>query len=188
MGANSRSAGGRAEGIGVVAAGLRSALTDEFWRAYREAAGLHHDNYDVVAFGADAEMATELAELVVGGVKRATAGLARQFGPDGEPPLIVGGHVVLLDGSGCPRAIWRTTELRIGQLNSVDERFAWDEGEGERTREWWLSAHRRFFGRRAAAQGFQMDDEIETMFERFGIVWPPEIADISSSSAEPAAK
>ena len=60
----------------------------------------------------------------------------------------------------------------------MDERFARDEGEGERTREWWLSAHRRFFGRRAAAQGFVMHDEIETVFERFEIVWPPAIADI----------
>ena len=83
MGANSRSAGGGAEGIGVVAAGMRSALTDEFWRAYREAAGLQHDNYDVVTFGDSAAMATELAELAIGGIKRATAGLVRQFGPDG---------------------------------------------------------------------------------------------------------
>jgi hypothetical protein len=45
--------------------------------------------------------------------------------------------------------------------------------------EWWLSAHRRFFGRQAAAQGFRMHDEIETIFERFEIVWPPEIADVS---------
>ena len=177
MGANSRSAGGSAEGIGVVAAGMRSALTDEFWRAYREAAGLNHDRYDVVAFGAGAEMATELAELVVAGSKRATAGLVRQFGRDGEPPPVVGGYVVLLDGANRPRAIWCTTEVRIGPLSSVDERFALDEGEGERTRDWWLSAHRQFFGRRAAAQGFQMHDEIETVFERFKIVWPPEIAD-----------
>ena len=142
---------------------------------------MRHSNYDIVAFGAGAEMATELAELVVAGIKRATAGLARQFGPDGEPPPVVGGYVVLLDGADRPRAIWRTTEVRIGPLNSVDERFAWDEGEGERTREWWLSAHRRFFGRRAAAQGFQIHDEIETVFERFEIVWPPEIADVSQS-------
>ena len=177
MGANSRGAGGRAEGIGVVAAGMRSALTDEFWRAYREAAGLQRDDYDVVAFGDDAEMATELAELVVAGIKRATAGLVRQFGPDGEPPPVVGGYVVLLDGAERPRAVWRTIEVRIGPLSSVDERFAWDEGEGERTRDWWLSAHRRFFGRWATAQGFRMHDEIETMFERFEVVWPPEIAD-----------
>jgi uncharacterized protein YhfF len=160
-----------------VASGKRSALTDEFWRGYRDAAGLHHDDYDVVAFGDGPEMATDLAELTVAGIKRATAGLVRQFGPGGEPPAVVGGYVVLLDGADRPRAVWRTTEVRIGPLNSVDERFAWDEGEGERTRAWWLSAHRRFFERRAAAQGFRMHDEIETMFERFEIVWPPEIAD-----------
>src|ERR1700674_3519995 len=160
-----------------MAGATRSALTDEFWRGYREAAGLHHDDYDVVAFGDGAEMATELAELTVAGIKRATAGLVCQFGTDGEPPPVVGGYVVLLDGAERPRAIWRTTEVRIGPLNSVDERFAWDEGEGERTREWWLSAHRRYFGRRAAAPRFPMHDEIEPMFERFEIVWPPELAD-----------
>jgi uncharacterized protein YhfF len=160
-----------------MAGGASSALTDEFWRGYREAAGLHHDDYDVVTFGDGREMATELAELAVAGIKRATAGLVRQFGPGGEPPPVAGGHVVLLDGTDRPRAIWHTTEVRVGPLNSVDERFAWDEGEGERTREWWLSAHRRFFGRRADAQGFRMHDEIETVFERFMVVWPREIAD-----------
>ena len=107
-----------------MAAGIRSALTDEFWRAYRNASGLRHDEYDVAAFGDEPKMATELAELTVAGIKRATAGLVRQFGPDGEPPPVVGGYVVLLDGANCPRAIWRTTEVRVGQLNSVDERFA----------------------------------------------------------------
>jgi uncharacterized protein YhfF len=160
-----------------MAGGTRSARTDEFWRGYCEAAGLRHDHYDVVAFGNGPAMATELAELTVAGIKRATAGLVRQFGPEGEPPPVVGGYVVLVDGADHPRAVWRTTEVRIGPLNSVDDRFAWDEGEGERTREWWLSAHRRFFGQRAVAQGFPMHDEIETTFERFEVVWPPEIAD-----------
>jgi uncharacterized protein YhfF len=160
-----------------VAGAARSALTDEFWRGYREAAGLHHDDYDVVAFGDSPGMATALAELTVAGLKRATAGLLRQFGPGGEAAPVDGGYVVLLDGASKPRAIWRTTEVRIGPLNSVDERFAWDEGEGERTLDWWLSAHRQFFGRRGAAQGFAMHDEIETVFERFEVVWPIEIAD-----------
>jgi uncharacterized protein YhfF len=177
VGADYRSAGGRAEGIKIVAGATRSAVTDEFWRGYREAAGLHHDDYEVVTFGDGSELATELAELTVAGIKRATAGLVRQFGPGGEAPPVAGGYVVLLDGANQPRAIWRTTELRIGPLNSVDEQFARDEGEGDRTREWWLSAHRRFFGRYAAAQGFAMHDEIETVFERFEVVWPVGIAD-----------
>ena len=160
-----------------MAGGVRSVLTEEFWRRYRDAAGLHHDDYDVVTFGDGPEMATELAELVVAGTKRATAGLVRQFGPGGEAAPVLGGYVVLLDGADRPRAIWRTVEIRTGPLNSVDERFAREEGEGERTREWWLAAHRRFFGRMAETQEFHMHDEIETVFERFTVIWPTEIAD-----------
>ena len=35
----------------------------------------------------------------------------------------------------------------IKPLSEVDEAFAWDEEEGNRTREWWLNAHRRNFAR-----------------------------------------
>ena len=101
----------------------------------------------------------------------------KQFGQVSDPNVRNGSFASIL---ACPR------HVRLGV--NVDERFAWDEGEGERTREWWLSAHRRFFGRRAAAQGFHMHDEIETMFERFAIVWPPEIADISRSAGDAITK
>jgi uncharacterized protein YhfF len=59
----------------------------------------------------------------------------------------------------------------------VDEAFAWDEGEGDRTRRSWLRFHRAFFGRYAARNGFELQDDAETVFERFEVVWPPEIAD-----------
>ncbi len=60
---------------------------------------------------------------------------------------------------------------------SVDEAFAWDEGEDDRTRASWLDEHRAFFGRLAERGGFPMHDDIETVFERFQVVWPPKIAD-----------
>src|SRR5262249_60340265 len=101
-----------------MAGGARSALTDEFWRAYRNAAGLDHDNYDVVAFGDGAEMATELAELTVAGIKRATAGLARQFGPDGEAAPVLGGFVGLIHCADRRPASLRTIELRAGPPHS----------------------------------------------------------------------
>jgi hypothetical protein len=33
-------------------------------------------------------------------------------------------------------------------------------------REWWLDAHRRYFARQATRAGFEIDDEILTVFER----------------------
>ena len=148
--------------------------TDAFWRAFADATRAS-GGYDVVAFGDSAGMANELAQLVLTGPKRATAGLLRDFGD--EPLPVVGNHVVLIDGAGTPRAIWRTTDVRVGPLDSVDESFAWDEGEGERTRDDWLRMHRRFFERQAAEEGFVMHDGIETVFERFQVVWPPAAAD-----------
>jgi uncharacterized protein YhfF len=154
----------------------KTPATDAFWQAYARHAGDAAD-YQVVAFGDGAAMATELAALVVAGVKRATASLARDYA-DGRAPLpAVGDRVVVVDGAGAPRCIWRTTEITIKPLDAVDERFAWDEGEGARTRAWWLAAHRGYFGRQAAREGFGFDDTIATVFERFTVVWPPEVAD-----------
>jgi uncharacterized protein YhfF len=124
-------------------------------------------NYDVVAFGGSIGLETKLAELVLAGRKRATANLLRNFVGEEKLPVI-GGSVVTVDGDGKPRCIWRITELRIGRIDSVDDAFAWDEGEGDRTRDWWLDAHRRLY----AAHG-----DVKTVFERFTMVWPPEAAD-----------
>ena len=76
-----------------------------------------------------------------------------------------------------PAAVIRTTDVRVGPLSSVDEQFAWDEGEGQRTRDWWLAEHRRYFRRAFATSGWQYDDDLAVVFERFVVVWPPECAD-----------
>jgi uncharacterized protein YhfF len=49
----------------------RSPDPDAFWQAFRRYAGLDHDNYVVGPFGGSPEMATELADLVIAGIKRA---------------------------------------------------------------------------------------------------------------------
>ena len=160
-----------------MAVAKKTAETEHFWRAFLRTTETPECPYDVVSFADSPKLATQLMELVLCGQKRATAALLRQFGAEGEPLPVIGGHVVLVDGDGNPGAIWRTKELRLGPLVSVDDAFAWDEGEGDRTRAWWIDAHRAFFGRLAEQGGFRMHDHIETGFERFEIVWPPDIAD-----------
>ena len=146
--------------------------TEDFWQAYARHAGCFDTDYVVVGFGDNPDMATELATLVVGGVKRATASLVRDFASPDNPLPKVGDFVVIVDGTGTPQCIYRTTEIEIKPLIAADERFAWDEGEGDRTLDWWLAAHRRYFGQQAARDGFKMHDDIETIFERFEVVWP----------------
>jgi uncharacterized protein YhfF len=153
----------------------RSSDTDAFWQTFRRYAGVDHDNYIVASFGDSPDMATELADLVIAGINRATASLARDYGDDREPMPKPGDFVIMLDGGGRPRFIWRTTEVMIKPLSEVDEAFAWDEGEGDRTRDWWMAAHRRYFARQASREGFQFEDDIVTVFERFEVVWPLDV-------------
>ena len=49
--------------------------TEAFWREFIDHCGGKADGYVVVAFGDGPAMATELADLVVAGTKRATASL-----------------------------------------------------------------------------------------------------------------
>ena len=71
--------------------------------------GLITTKHSVGSFGDSPEMATELANLVVAGIKRATASLARDHREGRDPLPRPGDFVIMLDGTGCPRFIWRTT-------------------------------------------------------------------------------
>jgi uncharacterized protein YhfF len=145
---------------------------EEWWEAFRQARGVDADRYDTFAFGDSAEMADELAGLVVHGPKRATAGLLLDYERDGEPVPKEGDYSVVIDGRGLPVATIRTTQVEVKPLREVDAAFAWDEGEGDRSLAWWLDAHRRFFARRCARLGVTFSDDVLTVFERFELVWP----------------
>jgi uncharacterized protein YhfF len=161
----------------------RSPATAAFWQAFRAARGVPEQDYDVCRLGSSAEMGDELLSLVLDGPKRATACLLRDVEVGGEAMARVGGHVLVLDGGERPRAIWRTRTVDVKPLNQVDAAFAWDEGEGERTRADWLATHVGYFTARAAAEGFAFDPSMPAVFERFAVVWPPEHADPEGAAA-----
>jgi len=150
----------------------RSPAVEAFWSGFRAAAGLDHDRYDVVAMGDGPALADALLALILDGPKRATASLDRDYGPGRAPRPAVGDHVVVVDSAGQPRCIWRTTAVRVQPLIAVEDAFAWDEGEGDRSRESWLAAHRGYFARQAAREGFVMTDDEPVVFERFRVIWP----------------
>jgi uncharacterized protein YhfF len=155
----------------------RTPATNAFFAEFRLTREIANSDYVVVAFGDSGAMADELVALVESGSKRATASLLRDYEEGREALPRVGDHVVVVDSRAVPRIIWRTTEVVIKPLADVDDGFAWDEGEGDRTRAWWLDAHRTCFGRQAAREGFALTDQIKTVFERFVVVWPAGLAD-----------
>lgn len=148
------------------------------WAEYVAAHPEHRGDRPVSErFGDSAELADELLNLVLHGPKRATAAALAEFVHEGEPLPRIGGHWIVHDSAGTPRVILRSVELRLGPLDSVDASFAWDEGEGDRTRASWLREHRRYFQRALPRIGVEYHDQMEVVFERFRVVWPAEFAD-----------
>ncbi len=150
-----------------------AAAVEAFWAEFCAGTGTNGRPADVFAFGDSATMADELVGLVLAGTKRATAGALRDYADEGCVPA-VGDHAVVVRGDGSPAVVLRTTDVRTGALSSVDDAFAWDEGEGDRTRTGWVAAHRAYFRRWFAATGRAPEEDPELVFERFAVVWPCE--------------
>lgn len=94
------------------------------------------------AFGDSPALADQLAALVVAGRKTAT--VMTPHDPN-RPEL--GLLSIVLDGAGAPVCVIETVELTARRFDEVDEAFAFDEGEGDRTLPSWRAAHERYFRR-----------------------------------------
>lgn len=133
--------------------------------------------YTVEHFGDSAALADLLLREVTHGQKRATSELAAEFAARGEAIPHVGSHWIACDGAGIPRVILRSVELRLGGFDSADAAFARDEGEDDKSLESWRTEHRKYWQRGCAARGAVWQESDEIVFERFRVVWPPELAD-----------
>lgn len=143
------------------------AATAAFWSRAGSACGLSGSVPPVHAFGDSVELADELIHLVLHGPKRATASLVLEYVD--EPVPAVGDLWIATDGARRPRVLLESTDVRIGPLSSVDDSFAWDEGEGDRTRASWLADHTAYFTRTLAFDGIEFDPDLPTVFERFTV-------------------
>ena len=112
------------------------------------------------AFGDGPELADQLLELVLKGVKTATCSTEDE--PNTSTP---GERWIVLDGRGNPRCVIESTEVTYRRYGDVDAAFAHDEGEGDRSLSYWRSAHRRYFERLG-----KFSEDMTLMCERFHLV------------------
>lgn len=146
------------------------ASVQEFATAFAAATG-EPPPQQAFAFGDSPELADELAALVLAGPKRATAALHADFGHRDDEVPRPGELAVVLDGSWAPVCVIRTVTVEVAPFSTVDAAFAWDEGEGDRSLDYWIAAHERFFRRRCEALGLEFSTDLEVVFERFELVW-----------------
>lgn len=115
--------------------------------------------------------ADELVELVLAGVKRATAGLLWSYEHEGEAVPRVGDLSVVTDWRGNARCVIRTSSVEVVPFESVTPAFAATEGEGDGSLQYWRSAHEAAFTRELAASGLAFAPGMSVVCERFEVVF-----------------
>ncbi|MDQ4121325.1 MAG: ASCH domain-containing protein [Acidobacteriota bacterium] len=118
------------------------------------------------------ESAKELVELVLAGKKTATASLAAINEIDSENAPVVGGYSVVTDFDGNPFCILQTVEVRQLPFESVDAAFAFDEGEGDQSLEYWRDCHWKYFSEEAAQMNIEFNEKSLITCERFKLLFP----------------
>lgn len=111
-------------------------------------------------------MANDLSALVMEGKKTATCSLLRAYQGEEEEIPRVGVYSVLCDGNESPICIIFLTHTWVCTYSEVDEKHAYEEGEGDRTLEHWRKVHHEFFSQYS---GFHHDDQL--ICERFKVVY-----------------
>ena len=117
-------------------------------------------------------MSDEIAELARQGQKRGTAHLALDFKKNAVPQRKPGEYMMVLNGSLEPQCVVRCTNITVVPFRDVTEEFARSEGEGDLTREYWATAHKRYFLKQLAEWDMEWDEGLDVVCESFELVWP----------------
>ncbi len=154
----------------------KSLNTESFWKSYlstlseEEQKNVH--SYVVDSFADTPEAATKVGKLVRDGIKTTTSSLAWGLEHIGEPLPKVGEIDLIVDGNGEPLCIIELTEVEIKPFNAVDEQFAFEYGEGERTLAYWLSDNWDYLARWCTKIGRVPSETMPIVFQRFRLLYP----------------
>jgi uncharacterized protein YhfF len=158
-----------------MAVSVRGEQHQDFWRAACRAVPDLPPlaEFQVWHFGDSEKLARDLADLVLQGPKRATAGLFwdAEADPNNMMPVL-GKYSLVTDDAGVPLLIIRTTHVDIRPYGEVDADFAAAEGEGDGSLDYWRAAHWNYFSRRCAALGRQPSMDMPVVLERFVLLYP----------------
>jgi len=122
-------------------------------------------------WGDSPRLADELGTLILNGVKTATCSALWEYEAEDEPLPRVGTKTVVLDGNGDPLCIVETTEVKVRPYDEVDAQFAFEEGEGDRSLEYWQDAHWRYFSRTLPGICREPISDMQLVCERFRVIY-----------------
>jgi uncharacterized protein YhfF len=128
--------------------------------------------YEAYHFCDNEKDANELADLVLAGIKGGTASLLCEYEYENEKIPEVGDFVIVTNWKNEPVCIFQTTHVELKEFSEVDSKFAYDEGEGDRSLEYWRRVHIEAFSRSCEDINKKFDQSMTVICERFRVVFP----------------
>jgi uncharacterized protein YhfF len=148
---------------------------EAYWSGYLETlpAGspMRDEQYVAEGWGDSPRLADELGTLIVTGAKTATCSALWEYEAEGSALPEAGSKTIVLDGQDDPLCIVETTEVVVRPYDKVDAKFAYEEGEGHRSLEYWRDAHWRFFSRTLPTIGKEPSVDMPLVCERFRVIY-----------------
>lgn len=123
--------------------------------------------YEAWAFG---DSADQLADLVLKGIKTATCSALCTYEAKKQPLPQVGEYNIILNSSKQAVCITRTTKVYIASFDEIGEAFAFREGEGDRTLDYWRKVHQEFFSNELKTIGKAFHSDMKLVCEEFEVV------------------
>jgi uncharacterized protein YhfF len=148
---------------------------DRYWRQYVESLpeGAHRPSgyYAAFYFGTLPDHGRKIAELVLEGTKTASGAPLWAYEAEGKRPPGPGDLSIVEDGFDNPLCIVETTEVRILSLDEVDETFAYDGGEWDRTLATWHAEYWDYIQEECARIGREPLMTAPLVCERFRVIY-----------------
>ncbi|MFM2484348.1 ASCH domain-containing protein [Celerinatantimonas yamalensis] len=130
-----------------------------------------YSSFSADYFCADEYNANLCADLILRGEKSASCSMEYWYSHKGEEMPQVGHLQVVTDWNGKPICIIELTSVSTCKYSEVTAEFAAEEGEGDKSLEWWREAHWRFFSLECEELGIELNEDMRLVLERFKVVY-----------------
>jgi len=143
----------------------------ELWEEFIAKMHIDDCDYEAWAFGDDEDL---LARLVLAGEKTATSSAFALYKYEKEYVPAAGEYSVLLDSNEDAVCVLRTKSVSIVPFDEVTAEYAYKEGEGDKSLDYWRLVHKKFFTNCLRDTGLEFTDKMEVVCEEFEVVYIPE--------------
>ena len=144
----------------------------EMWAAFCLKNNIDIDTrHDMWKFCGGGVFADDLANLVLAGIKTATASSKIAYDTDGDPLPVPGTYSVILFNNEEAACILQDTKVSVVPFNEVSEEHAYREGENDRSLENWREVHKRAFSPDYKRAGQEFDEKSLCVLEEFQVVY-----------------